>query len=97
MTPDAAPDATFRLGGLVYGFGLIVLGSAILATVWILRPGVVALCREMMAALREHSAALRLRGGEDGAAMAEASERIGGLERQVAEIHARVCGGPGGH
>ena len=29
--------------------------------------------------------------------MAEASERIGGLERQVAEIHARVCGGLPGH
>ena len=88
-------DNVLRLGGLVYGFGLLVLGTGVLVTAWILRPGAVALCREMAAALREHSAALRLRGELDASAVLP--ERVDRIERQVAEIHDRICGGPAGH
>ena len=73
-----------RFGGLVYGFGLLVLGTAILIALWKAGPVARAVVQELASALREHSAALR------GAGVPP--ERFERLEGQVGEIHARVCG-----
>ena len=78
-------DVVLRLGGLIYGFGLLVLGTVILVTVWRVWPTAVALWREMSDAVRENSAARR-------GPLTE--ERLARIERQMAEVHARVCGGP---
>lgn len=83
------PDVWLRIGGLVYGGALIVLGAAVLSMVVRAGPHAAATLRELSAALREHSAALRSGG-------ATAPERLDRIEAQVSEIHARVCDGPPG-
>ncbi len=71
-------SAALELGKILYGLGLLVLWAAVLVALRRAVPAVLAVTRELAAALREHSAALR-------------GTTIGpDVARQVAEIHAAV-------
>jgi hypothetical protein len=71
-------SAALEAGKLLYGLGLLVLWAAILVVLRRVVPAVVGVTRELAAALREHSAALR------GTTISP------DVARQVAEIHAAV-------